>query len=292
MTDALGLSFSPPSADAAAQIALPTTPAPAHDKSLLSPNAVPKSPTQSAPGTPRYAPPDTAQVRELLQLMKGTLAQLGATFDTLHEQSSRVASLGPAVDSATQIQSLRRQMRAQDKRQEGRIGEVKHLVKDVLKDQIAEHMRAQIAEQIKEELAAQVRAQVGAQLAARLPGSLAAQTAESKRQLAEVRCSLVNSEARRANSVLRASSLEEPLARVLRPADGAASALYPKDLKSLFAYDAVAAKKLAQDYELPVSDQREKNLNRFMSHIGIPFHLIPVPLMDAPSANALGITMG
>ncbi|KZW01116.1 hypothetical protein EXIGLDRAFT_638686 [Exidia glandulosa HHB12029] len=223
-------------------------------------------------------------------MMRGTLAQLGNTFDSLHETSERVAGLGPVVDSATQIQALRRQMRAQDKRQEARIGDVKHLVRDVLKDQIAEHMRVQIAEQIKEELASQVRAQVAAQLAERLPTSLEQQTEESKRQLAEVRCSLVNSEARRANAVLRANNIEEPLAHVLRSKDGLASDLFPKDLKALFAYDGVAAKKLVEDYGLPVSDQREKNLNRFMSHIGIPFHLIPVPVQD--SANALGVTLG
>ncbi|EJD35011.1 hypothetical protein AURDEDRAFT_130852 [Auricularia subglabra TFB-10046 SS5] len=92
-----------------------------------------KSPMQSVPGTPRYAPPGTAQVPELLQLMKGTLARLGWAFDTLHTQSSRAASL--VARRQTQIQSLRRRMRAQDKRQESRIGEVKHLVQDVLKDQ-------------------------------------------------------------------------------------------------------------------------------------------------------------
>lgn len=62
-----------------------------------------------------YPPPDTAAVNDLLQMMKSTLNTLGATFDNLGEQSAKVASLGPAIDSAHQIHQLRRQMRAQDK---------------------------------------------------------------------------------------------------------------------------------------------------------------------------------
>jgi len=55
-------------------------------------------------------------------------------------------------------------------------------------------LSAQIEEQIRTELAVQVRAQVALQLAERgiPPSTLHEQAAESKRQLAEVRCSLVN----------------------------------------------------------------------------------------------------
>jgi len=48
---------------------------------------------------------------------------------------------------------------------------------------------------------------------------------------------LVLSEARRANSVLRAHNLDEPLAQVLRASDGRASELFPTNLKHLFGYD-------------------------------------------------------
>lgn len=236
-----------------------------------------------------YPAPDTAAVKDLLTMMKTTLGTLGQTFETLTDQANKVSTLGPTVDSAHQIQSLRRQMRTHDKRQENRIAEVKHMVTDLLKDQIADHMRAQIAEQIRTEIAVQVRQQVAAQLKEHLPVSLEQQAEESKRQLAEVRNSLVNSEARRANSVLRANNIDDPLAVVLKPT-GEASALFPRDLKTLFGYDGAASKQLVQDYHLPEADQREKNLNKFMSHIGIPFHLIPVPVADAQATNALGIT--
>jgi len=95
------------------------------------------------------------------------------------------------------------------------VGEVKHIVRDVLKEQvslfafnlnyyeanstyriflqIAQHMRAQIAEQINTEIALQVKAHVADQLKDHLPIPLEVQAQESKRQLVEVRWSLVNS---------------------------------------------------------------------------------------------------
>lgn len=46
---------------------------------------------------------DVEAVNELLQTMKLTLGALGATFDTLGEQTMRVAELGPAIDANHQV---------------------------------------------------------------------------------------------------------------------------------------------------------------------------------------------
>jgi hypothetical protein len=48
-------------------------------------------------------PLDLSEVEELLTTMKQTLGTLGATFDTLGEQTARIASLGPAMDAAHQV---------------------------------------------------------------------------------------------------------------------------------------------------------------------------------------------
>jgi hypothetical protein len=48
-------------------------------------------------------PPDLAEVEELLTTMKQTLGALGHTFDTLGEQTARIAKLGPAMDTAHQV---------------------------------------------------------------------------------------------------------------------------------------------------------------------------------------------
>jgi len=223
--------------------------------------------------------PDTAAIRDLLASMKGTLTTLGETFDTLNSQSAKVSSLSPKMlDTTQQIQAIRRQIRAQDKKQEARLTEVKKLVRDQLKGQITENMKPQINERIKEEIVLQVPKQVALQIKDHLPVSLEDQVADSKKQFEVVKHSLINSEARRVNSVLRSPrDLGEPLAVVLK-ADGHKSVFFPFDLRSLFSYDLKMAKALVKDYGLLDSDIRETNLNRFMSHIGIPFSLITIPI--------------
>jgi len=228
--------------------------------------------TPRTPGTP-YPIANTAAVNDLLMLMKTNLNTLGATFDSLGEQSAKVATLGPALDTAHQIHQLRRQMRNQEKHQDSRINDIRSLVRDTLKVQIAEHMREQIEEQIKAEIALQVKGEVATQIETHLPIPLAIQAAESQEQLAEVRVSLQNTEARRHNSHLGRTSIEEPLAPLLRT-DGTPSPHFPKSLKMLFSYDIDILQDLLKDYELPYHRVREGSVNRFLSYVGVGFQLI------------------
>ena len=80
------------------------------------------------------------------------------------------------------------------------------------------------------------------------------------------------SEARRKNNALRAHNLDERLAVVFRP-DGTESKYYPATMRVLFEYDAEKARALVDDYGLPVDAQREKNLNRFIAHVGKSYTL-------------------
>lgn len=47
--------------------------------------------------------PDLTEIEDLLTTMKKTLGALGATFDSLGEQTARIATLGPAIDAAHQV---------------------------------------------------------------------------------------------------------------------------------------------------------------------------------------------
>lgn len=220
---------------------------------------------------------DTAQIRELLGMMKVTLGQLGQTFQTLNEQSAKVSTLGPTLNHASaQIQSMRHQIRKQDKKQEARVQEVKTLIQVQLKDQIAKDMKSFISEQIKKETALQVKEQIDVQIKEHIPVTLQEQALQSQKQLIDVRHALMNSEARRTNSNLRTDNLNDTLAIVHRP-DGTKSDIYPANLNSLFAYSPEMLSRLLKDYDLVEHQLREKSLNRFMAHIGIPFHLVPVP---------------
>jgi len=244
---------------------------------LLSPwtsSSIPETAMPTSPGPL----PDTAAIRELLGMMRANLDTLGETFKTVNEQSARVSMLGPSMqDASTQIQTLRRQVRSQEKKQDLRVNEIKHMIKNTLKEQVAEELRTHIKDQIRAEVFAQVKDEIEVQLPEHLPVSLKQQVGESKKYLVGVRHALVNSEARRANSVLRTSNLDDPLAVVLKP-DGTRSVVYPADLRSLFSYDTHMTRALLKDYELPDHELQEKNLNRFMSHIGIPFQLVAVPV--------------
>jgi DNA-binding transcriptional regulator YbjK len=47
--------------------------------------------------------PDLSDVTELVEMMKKTLGTLGASFDSVAEQTAKVAALGPAIDCAYQV---------------------------------------------------------------------------------------------------------------------------------------------------------------------------------------------
>ncbi|KAI0783059.1 hypothetical protein C8Q75DRAFT_811282 [Abortiporus biennis] len=237
--------------------------------------------TQTPPSTKNNAvtpaTTDTAQIREMLGSMKATLNNLNATFQTLNDQSAKVSTLGPDMkDVAVQIYNLRRQMHKQGRKNDERVKDVKNLVQTQLREKIASDLKEWISESIVRETKAQVHDQVKLQIKEHLHVTLEEQVVGSKNQLVEVRHALANSEARRENSIISTDNLNDALQVVLKP-DGTKSTLYPANLNSLFAYSPAMLANLLKDHDLAVHHQREKNLNRFMAHIGIPFQLVPVP---------------
>ncbi|KAG8680314.1 hypothetical protein FRC08_016390, partial [Ceratobasidium sp. 394] len=247
-------------------------------------------PSRNGRGT-SFQAPDQASINNLVNGFTTTLESLDQSLKMLMANSKEVEALGPPPDPAAQIHKLRLQLRAQDKKQDQRIADIKHIVKDVLKEQIADHMRAQIQEQIRVELAQQIHEAVIEQMPEHLPVSLQEQADESKRQLIEVRHSLLNSEARRSNATLRSTNLDDPLAPVVKT-NGEESALAPETLRQLFSYDSAQARALVRDYGLREHDVRERNLNRFMAHIGVQFNLIPIPVMVDGVVDENGAPIG
>jgi len=237
------------------------------------------TPRNSLPGNHSInQSPDVAGLEQLRQTMQTTLGVLGSTFDYLGEQTARVAALGPAVEASHQIHQLRRQVHAQDRKQEERMQEIKSLLQDVLKEQIAEHLRAHVFEMIREKVEEYVAEKVKDALTRQIPDTLRKQVSEHRQHLAEVKRCLHNSEARRANATLRnhGSAIREPLHELLMD-NGVASELWPNDLAQLFGYSNDTAKRLLDDYELTYAhdDPTERLLNKFMAHIGVGFQMVP-----------------
>lgn len=68
------------------------------------PNGKAMSVHSIAPSVATTTPaPDLSEVEELLVTMKQTLGTLSHTFDTLGEQTARIATLGPSMDTAHQV---------------------------------------------------------------------------------------------------------------------------------------------------------------------------------------------
>jgi len=144
----------------------------------------------------------------------------------------------------------------------------------VLREQIVEHLRGRVYEMVRERVARDVAAQVAQELEEQIPMTLRDEVKDHKRELEEVRRSLHNSEARRANANLRSSNLHEPLRPLLRT-NGQPCTIFPRDLASLFGQNSAAARQLVLEYDIEPSETREANLNKFMAHIGVAFQLIP-----------------
>jgi len=161
---------------------------------------------------------DLLAVNELLSTMKSTLSALGKTFETLGEQTTKVAELGPAMEATHQVVLIRSQLTAQYARQDVRMQEVKTLLRDVLKEQLAETLRTRVHLLIQEKVEERVKENVRDQLHNQIPSNLRQEITHHKRQILQVQTSLHNSEARRHNALLSSTAaFSEPLRPLHRP---------------------------------------------------------------------------
>ncbi|KAF7982248.1 hypothetical protein HWV62_29473 [Athelia sp. TMB] len=206
------------------------------------------STARSQTGQLQLPGPDTESIKRMIESMQLTVATLGANFDQLNAQSTKLSTLGPTMDDASaQITQLGAQIRSMDARQEKKIEKLKTLMREDLMQVTLKKLEKDanspalysplIQTQIRTQLAIQVEAQVAAQIGTHLPVSLREQINESRRELRRVSVGLENSESRRINSALRMPRDEyEPLSVVYK-ADGERSVHFPANFRSLWSYD-------------------------------------------------------
>ncbi|KAH9833996.1 uncharacterized protein C8Q71DRAFT_770469 [Rhodofomes roseus] len=229
---------------------------------------------------------DFGVIHQMLGLMKGSCATIGQQSKTIDEQSARVTMLGPSKESLKhQVEELEREIRStRDKHDKG-IEHFRSTVKDKMKETIARQMKNDIEAQIRKQVAEQVNARLAVHIRRHLPVPLKDQVEESRRQIEEVKQAFQNSEARRMNSGLKTNHLDETLAIVLKR-DGTRSALWPENLRSLFAYTPEQVRDLMAEYGLGGNGDRERNINKFMAHIGVSFPLLWVSVPGVGSGSA------
>lgn len=249
--------------------------------------------------------PELLAVGELVASMKRVVGVLGTTFDSLGEQTARVATLAPALKASAQIKKLRSEVAEQMREQERRVLDTELLLGEAVKQSLSEEIKAHI----RDTVAREVKDRVSYQLNVQIPKNLREQIKHHKRQILEVQRSLHNSEARRHNSALGPAALVDELRPLLRPLPSAEqtplprtvpptpvpedsaptpSPLFPRDLKALFALKSEEAQTLVKEYGLggqavPITpiegpdepDSRERNLNKFMAHIGVSRRRVP-----------------
>ncbi|KAJ7729503.1 hypothetical protein DFH07DRAFT_181505 [Mycena maculata] len=264
--------------------------------------------------------PELLAVGELVAAMKGVVGALGTTFDSLGAQAESVASLAPALKVSEQIKKLRTEVAQQMRDQEMRVLDVKLMLEEAVKQTLSEELKVHIHATVERE----VKDRVARQLNAQIPDNLRQQIKMHKRQTLEVQRSLHNSEARQHNSALGPAALTDELRPLLRPLPNTeqspftakpgtvpptpasvltdpaptASPLFPRDLKALFALRSEDAQTLVTEYglteqALPITpiaaatepDSRERNLNKFMAHIGVvgfQMHAFPACTSSSP----------
>jgi len=209
--------------------------------------------------------------------MKDTLLTLAGTCNNLGEQTAKVAELKPEIDSAHQIRHMRKKIRAHEKKQEERGEQIKIMLEEVLTQKIADQLRAELGKMVREDVESHVRDEVTRQMAIHIPILLEKQNREHRRQIAEIRKNLHNSESRRANSLLKSNNLFDPLHPLLRP-NGEKSSIFPRTLAATFSLGTDVSKLLCQEYNLPGTESKESNLNRFLHHIGVGFQMVATPM--------------
>ncbi|EJT96697.1 hypothetical protein DACRYDRAFT_102770 [Dacryopinax primogenitus] len=287
----------------AASIPVPATPRSTHE---ITPPATPPQPgSPTPPGEPQlelqpeisigFPTGDPIPVLETLLLtMQQTLHTLTSAFDTLACQTSQLATLRPALEGHHEIKRLKEQIAQQDVKMDQMRDFLSdkltmHMadVREGLKCHVEEVMGGPVKDSVRTEVEQRVMERVAEQISQKIPAELLEDVQDHKVQLSHVRRSLHNSEARRANSLLRTNNINEPLTPLMR-SNGEISPFFPHDLSSLFASPAPVARQLVSDYDLTIDpDSRERNLNKFMGHIGVGFQMVPAPPVSPTPISSL-----
>ncbi|KAH9942239.1 uncharacterized protein BXZ73DRAFT_97657 [Epithele typhae] len=156
-------------------------------------------------------------VSELLGNMTGTLDTLRKTFEVLQIQTERVAALGPMVGAMNDIRLVKSDLTQQHIHQDHRMEQVRTEVQEKVKAHVRESLRPRVPELVAEIVRREVAERVRRELKEKIPERTREQLRAYKMQVLEAKMRLHNSEARRANALIRSSALHEPLKPLLRP---------------------------------------------------------------------------
>ncbi|KAK0213064.1 hypothetical protein DFS33DRAFT_1269709 [Desarmillaria ectypa] len=246
----------------------------------------------SAIGKPKPAiPPDIEAVALLMRNLKEMNQQLKGMYESIETHTERAATLGPVIKAGSDIATLKSRLEKQIAEHDAELLSVRKQLETQVKERLEGRLSQYVTEEIRASVAQKIENKVRQELEKQIPQDLRDQTNKHMRQMVEIKTHLYNSEARRINA---ASTRKEKL-RPLIPSNGrtSPSSLFPNNIDACLAMSGKDVKQLLKDYELdkasPVSPggiSREENLNKFLDHIGAPYHVLP-PSNTSPKANRL-----
>ncbi|KAJ8514456.1 hypothetical protein ONZ45_g8009 [Pleurotus djamor] len=229
--------------------------------------------------------------------LEGTFSGIQSYFSNIEQslaalssQSLELSKAGPTIeDVEQQLQPLKKQIDAESVTLDKDIIALKETVRSDLKIQVIDALRDRIQSQVRLEVASQVKAQFDVQIRDYIPISLAEQVEQNKAQIEKVKCSRMNSEARRDNSGIQDTDLDEPFQVILMD-NGERSDVWPADLRSLFAYEGSVYgsqhESIPVAHSLPTSGTDQELASRLTQHDLHQYHFPghpQVPLSPPPS---------
>ncbi|KAF7315180.1 hypothetical protein MIND_00032400 [Mycena indigotica] len=289
------------------------------------PSATHQPPTQNPPFNFALTP-ELIAVGELVSAMKRVVNVLGTTFDSLDEQTERVTTLAPALKASEQLKKLREELSRQLMEQKLRSLEVRQMldeaVKQSLSQQVTDHVKMVVAQKVKEKVAQELSMQIPQRLRQGikthkrqiLEVQCSLHNSEARQHNSVLGSNSLTETLRpllrplptaEQSPITRGPSPTATSATVIDEPSPTASPLFPRDLKSLFALKSEEAETLVKEYGLEhthspvtplsaagkapiVDDSHERNLNKFMAHIGVvglEIHTSPNSASSFPEEN-------
>ncbi|KAF8653282.1 hypothetical protein AX16_003984 [Volvariella volvacea WC 439] len=237
--------------------------------------AFPRQRLSSNSGAP---PIKTALLEDHLNHLSSIAGNLEHQQAAYQEALHRIEATSPSIDaSLREIDGLRAKFNNHQQWHDGQINRLKAQVQVGHDKDILARIGVDLPQQVEDEIKRQTKEVLDTQLHNLIPTGPESRVEDAQNQLRAMESLLHNSKSRMTNSYLQREDLDDPLQPVFDK-NGVTSDMYPKDLRTLLAYNQDQLKKLLGHYELLVDDNWVGNINRFLTHIGVNFHLSAVRL--------------
>ncbi|KAK0225671.1 hypothetical protein IW262DRAFT_703063 [Armillaria fumosa] len=235
-------------------------------------------------------PPDIEAVALLMHNLKDMNNRLKGMYKSLEAHTEKSATLGPVIKAGEEIAKLKLRLETQIAEHNAKLAAVRVDLESKVKERLEDRLIQCVTDEVRTSVAEKIKTRVEQELEKQIPQSLRSQSNEHARQMAAIKMHLRNSEARRTNATL---TRKETL-RQLIPSHGTSpSPLFPTSVDACLAMSGKDIQQLLKTYELdkgssvsPGGISREESINKFLDHIGAPFHVLPAPTITSSSPRA------